>query len=129
MPRQLKPSEVASVLEKLKKKHGNRCEVCGRPFTKKDDAVLDHDHDTGYIRGAIHRSCNGAEGRVKTKARLGHTGVGANDFIIALGKYLENHAKPKYSLIHPTHMTEEQKRLKRNAKARALRAKKRQNAT
>lgn len=125
MARQLKASEVASVLAQLVKKQKNRCAVCGLPFTPRDGAVLDHCHDTGFIRGALHRSCNGAEGRVKTKARLGHKGVGASDFIIGLGKYLESHATPQYNLIHPTHETEEQKRIKRNARARKLRAAKR----
>ena len=125
MARQLKPSEVASVLAQLVKKQKNRCAVCGQPFTAKDRPVLDHCHDTGFIRGALHNSCNGAEGRVKTKARLGHKGVSTADYIIGLGKYLEQHKTPQYKLIHPTHKSEDQKRLERNAKARKLRAAKR----
>lgn len=124
MVRQLKNSEVSSVLKQIVQKQGSKCGVCGLPFTKVDGAVLDHCHDTGYIRGALHRSCNSAEGRVKTKARLGHRGVGAGDYIIGLGKYLDKHSKPQYQLIHPSHMTEEQKRLQRNKKARLARAKK-----
>ena len=122
--RQLKTSEVASILQQLVKKQNNVCGVCGKPFTKTDRPVLDHCHDTGYIRGALHNSCNGAEGRVKTKARLGHRGVGAGEYIIGLGKYLDKHSTPQYQLIHPSHMTEEQKRLQRNKKARLARAKK-----
>lgn len=124
MARQLKPSEVKGVLDQLVKRQGNKCAVCGKPFTARDRAVLDHCHDTGFIRGALHNSCNGAEGRVKTKAHLGHKGVSSADYIIGLGKYLEKHQKPQFNLIHPTHMTEEQKRLQRNKKARAARARK-----
>lgn len=123
MIRQLKTSEVASVLKQLVTKQNGVCAVCGKPFTKIDKPVLDHCHTTGFIRGALHNSCNGAEGRVKTKAHLGHKGVSAYDYIIGLGKYLEKHQKPQYQLIHPQHMTEDQKRLKRNAKAREVRAK------
>ena len=126
--RQLKPSEVASVLDKLVRKQDHKCAVCGRPFTKTDRPVLDHSHDTGFIRGALHNSCNGAEGRIKAQANLGHKGVPSGEFVIALGKYLEDNEKPKYMLIHPTHLTEEQKRKKRNAKARATRSKKVTNA-
>ena len=123
MVRQLKPSEVASILAQLLAKQGKKCEVCGNPFTPRDYPVLDHDHTTGYIRGALHNSCNGAEGRVKTKAHLGHKGVSADDYLIGLGKYLEANKTPRYRFIHPAHMTEEQKRLQRNAKARTARAK------
>lgn len=122
MTKQLKANQVADVLKQLVARQKNKCDMCGKPFTVKDKPVLDHDHTSGYIRGACHRSCNGAEGRVKTKARLGHKGVLPEDFIIGLGKYLEKHKTPQIQLIHPQHMTEDQKRLQRNAKARALRA-------
>jgi len=123
--RRLKVSELASVRKQLVTKQKNRCTICSKPFTAKDDAVVDHCHDTGFIRGAVHRSCNQAEGRVKTKARLGHRGVGAYEYIIGLGKYLESHSKPHLQLLHPTHRTEDEKRIERNKKARKLRAAKR----
>ncbi len=124
LARQLKPSEVKSVLDQLVGKQGKKCAVCGKPFTPRDRPVLDHCHTTGFIRGALHNSCNGAEGRVKTKAMLGHKGVSSADYIIGLGKYLDKTKTPQYNLIHPTHMTEQQKREQRNAKARAARARK-----
>lgn len=124
MAKQLKSNQVASVLDQLVKRQSNKCAICGKPFTRQDRPVLDHNHDTGFIRGALHNSCNGAEGRVKTKAYLGHKGVHAYEYLIGLGKYLEAHSKPQIQLIHPTHMTDEQKRLKRNAKARAARVRK-----
>ncbi len=122
MARQLKTSELNSVRAQLVKRQLNKCAICGKPFTRRDDSVVDHCHETGYIRGALHRSCNQAEGRVKTKARLGHKGVSAYEYLIGLGKYLEFHSKPQFPLIHPTHMTEDAKREMRNAKARRLRA-------
>lgn len=108
----------------MSQRQNGRCAVCTFPETRADKLVLDHDHETGYIRGAIHRSCNGAEGRVKTKANLGHRGVQANDFVIGLGKYLESHKTPKIPLLHPTHKTEDQKRIARNTAARNARARK-----
>jgi hypothetical protein len=124
MARQLRPSEVKSVCDQLVSKQGNKCAVCNKPFTPRDRPVLDHCHTTGYVRGALHNSCNGAEGRVKTKANLGHKGVSAKDYIIGLGKYLEEPPALKFQLIHPTHMTPEMQRDKRNAKARLARARK-----
>ena len=124
LARQLRPSEVKSVCDQLVKKQGNKCAVCSKPFTPRDRAVLDHCHTTGYVRGALHNSCNGAEGRVRSKANLGHKGVTATDYLIGLGNFLNDPPALKFNLIHPTHMTDDQKRLKRNAKAKAARARK-----
>lgn len=121
MTKRLKVVEQKQVLDKLVVLQKNKCAVCGKKFTARDYAVLDHDHETGFIRGALHNSCNGAEGRVKTKAKLGHKGVSYVDYLIGLGKYLEDHKTPKYQLLHSTHLTADEKRLKRNAKARARR--------
>lgn len=122
--RQLKPNEIPSVLKQLVTKQGNKCGICGHPFTVRDRPVLDHDHDTGFIRGVLHNSCNGTEGRIKSKAYLGHTGISPAKYVIGLGKYLEKHSTPQLALIHPTHLSEEDKRIKRNAKARDARARK-----
>ena len=123
MARRLLNSEVAHVLKQLANKQGGRCGVCGLPPSRRDILVLDHNHDTGFIRGALHRSCNGAEGRIKSKAKLGHTGVSPEDYIIALGKYLERHKEPRVRLLHPSHLTPDEERIKRNNKARAARRK------
>lgn len=124
MATQITKAQVASVLQQLVVKQGRKCAICGQPFSGRDGAVLDHDHTTGYIRGAIHRSCNGAEGKIKTKAHLGHKGVPPYDYLIGLGKYLELHKTPRYPYIHPVHLTESQKRELRNKKARLARARK-----
>lgn len=120
--RQLKSTEVKVVREKLLQKQKGKCDVCGILIRGVDHAVLDHCHTSGVIRGVLHASCNGAEGKVKVKAMRGHKGVTPEDYIIGLGKYLEKHKEVQTQLIHPKHMTEDRKRLARNAKARAARA-------
>ena len=122
--RQLKVSEVHGVLKQVMAKQGNKCAICGKGFTPKDGPVLDHCHTTGHIRGALHRSCNSIEGRMKALGHRGHAGVSSPDYIIGLGKYLEYHDRPRIALIHPSHMTEDAKRLARNKKAREARARK-----
>lgn len=117
-------SEVPVVRERIKKSQGDKCAICGQPFTKRDIPVLDHDHDTGIIRGVLHASCNGAEGKIKIKAMRGHAGVSAYLYLIGLGKYLARHEMNRTHLIHPTHLTEAEKREKRNKKARLARARK-----
>jgi len=119
----LKTTQLAGVLVQLVKKQGGKCAICGHPFTQRDVAVADHCHTKGYIRGALHNSCNGIEGRVKKLAQRGHTGISAEKYVIGLGKYLDEHKTPKYNYLHPSHKTEDEKRLARNKKARAVRAK------
>lgn len=122
--KQITKSQVAGVLQQLVVRQGKKCAVCNESFKSYDPPVLDHNHKTGYIRGALHRSCNGAEGKVKVKAYRGHKGVDTDTFLIGLGKYLEKHKTPQVNYIHPDHMTEDQKRLARNKKAREARARK-----
>ncbi len=119
----LKKTQVAGVLAQVIKKQGGKCAICGHPFTQRDIAVLDHCHDKGFIRGALHNSCNGIEGRVKKLTQFGHRGITPAKYVIGLGKYLETHQTPKYDYIHPSHKTEDEKRLERNKKARVKRAK------
>lgn len=67
-----------------------KCAVCGEPFTARDGHVVDHCHFTGRLRGAIHRSCNGAEGAVLTMA----TRIDRNDegvrYLVKLGDRVAN---------------------------------------
>lgn len=105
-------------------RQSRRCALCGESFKKYDGPCLDHDHKTGYIRAALHVSCNGAEGKVKRVAQRGHKGVSTDRYLIGLGKYLDHHSKPRINLIHPDHQTPDQQRLARNKKAREARARK-----
>lgn len=40
---------------KARRKTAGMCDYCGEPG---DDLVVDHDHETGLVRGLVHRSCN-----------------------------------------------------------------------
>lgn len=122
MVRKLTLAQTPSVLKQLVAKQGHVCAICKKPFTKTDRAVLDHCHTSGFIRGALHNSCNGAEGRVKSKAQMGHKGVSPADYVKGLAQYYAAHTVPQYPLIYHNHLTEDEKRLKRNAKARKKRA-------
>lgn len=86
-------------------------------------AVLDHDHATGAVRGTLHRGCNALLGKVENNhKRYGVVSVAA--FGAGLGRYLSAHLTNITGLIHPTHKTEEEKRLLRNTRARKARASK-----
>lgn len=121
----LKRNEIKLWRDKLLKRQNGKCPICGLELTE-DEAVLDHDHVTGHIRGALHPACNRLDGKCINWAYR----TKGNDYpqmMMNLAKYWEK----DYSKlpIHPTHKTAEEKRLARNAKARKTRAKRKKNAS
>lgn len=86
-----------------------------------DEAVLDHDHGTGAVRAVLHRGCNALLGKVENNhKRYGIKNLPA--FLNGANAYLQRHLTNRTGLLHPTHKTEDEKRAKRNTKARATRA-------
>jgi hypothetical protein len=55
--------------ESLVEKFGSQCNICGRNSTEKRLCV-DHDHDTGKIRGLLCRQCNSGIGMLQDKTEL-----------------------------------------------------------
>ena len=124
LPQRLTYSAVAPTREQLLADQGGKCALCGLPCSS-DEAVLDHDHDTGAIRGALHRGCNALLGKVENN----HKRYGVKSLPAFLGgatAYLQRHRENRTGLLHPTHKTDEEKRLARNAKARKRRATKKE---
>lgn len=54
----------------LIKKANNKCQICGVEFTKISPAHIDHDHETGIIRGVLCRNCNSALGLFKDSTEI-----------------------------------------------------------
>ena len=120
LPRKLKFAEVADVRESLLAQQGGKCNLCKLPCTS-EEAVLDHDHDTGAIRGVLHRGCNSLLGKVENNhKRYGVKSLPA--FLGGASAYLSSHRENRTGLLHPTHKTADEKRIARNAKARKRRA-------
>lgn len=100
-------------------KQGNKCAICGLSLSVAD-AVGDHDHDTGHMRGVVHRSCNALLGKVENNyKRYGVKNLSA--FLHGTIRYLDP-GRPQHPEVYPTHKTEDEKRLARNAAARKRRA-------
>ena len=49
-----------------------RCAICGKKFTKKNPACVDHNHRTKEVRGILCRKCNTAIGFLGDDAYLTH---------------------------------------------------------
>lgn len=104
---------------------GGLCGICGKPIdlSIKGEGVIDHDHDTGEVRGVLHRSCNAAEGKVANA--VGHWGAKSmkySDILPYLEKLVAYLKRPGCGVIYPMHKTADDKREARNAAARLKRA-------
>lgn len=116
----LKTTQVASTREALRATQLGRCALCKQACSE-SEAVLDHDHATGAVRATLHRGCNALLGKLENNyKRYGVRSIGA--FCAGVADYLAKHQTNQTGLIHPTHKTEDEKRLARNAKARKKRA-------
>lgn len=112
-------------LRHLKTVQNGLCPLCGLEIDTgiKGEAVVDHDHATGEIRGVLHRSCNGAEGKVLNAAgRWGAKTMQTESVLQWLERLIEYHKSVRTGLKYPYHLDADEKRKKRNAgqiKARA----------
>lgn len=119
--KRLKVSEVAECRSTTLTAQAGICGLCKLPCLP-SEAVLDHDHTTGAIRGVLHRSCNALLGKVENNfRRYGVKNLAA--FCSGLAPYLSLHSTNRTGLLHPTHKTDDEKRERRNKLARARRKK------
>lgn len=107
--------------ETLLKKQSGKCALCGEKITP-GEQVLDHCHTTGHCRGVLHRGCNAMLGHLENnRPRHKLTDiVRFSRFLAGVIKYI--YADYSDKPLHSTYRTAEEKRLKRNAKARKARA-------
>ena len=120
--RQITRHEVSAIREQISAKQKHICPLCGSSLKQKRPA-MDHDHETGFLRGVLCVNCNGMEGKIKHYATRAKGNLTFIEWLKNLMQYYEYHSTPRYPLLHPEHKTEEQKRLDRNKKARQRRAK------
>ena len=66
MRRRNKYGIAADALAELLIQQHNRCAICDRlfDFTKKWAFAVDHDHETGHVRGVLCQDCNVSIGRM-----------------------------------------------------------------
>lgn len=99
----------------LKTKQGGNCSLCHKPISlqvmgNKSDYVVDHCHETGEIRGVLHRSCNAAEGKVANAAgRWGAKSMSYQALIPWLENMLAYLKQDGTGLLYPDHKTVEEK--------------------
>ncbi len=129
----LKYKDIKSTRLALLEQQEYRCAICGLACTI-DQAVLDHCHKNttdchknntgGHIRAVLHRGCNALLGRIENNApRHGIQLQQLIAFLVGASRYIDFHQVNQTGLIHPLHLTPEEKAARRKAKARRARAK------
>ena len=103
--------DLANYRHKLWIEQNRICPLCLTELDLKD-AVLDHDHNSGHCRQVLHRNCNVSEGKIKKDyiRYVSNKKVSLIDFLFNLYSYLRLDYSKKP--IHPTELTELEKKLK-----------------
>jgi hypothetical protein len=118
----LKTSEIKKYRLELLASQGHICALCQQELVE-TEAVLDHDHRTGFIRGVLHRGCNSLEGKIANSLVMNRiTPERLKNILDNLQFYTNQH----HAVLHPTYRTAEEKkaRTKKRAKLRRQRASK-----
>lgn len=117
----IKTSQIKPLTARILAEQGGVCPLC-RQEIQDGMACLDHDHTTGEIRGVLCRNCNGMEGRIHNRVIAAKRKLSPIEWLTNLLEYWKLHRISQHHLLHPTFKTDDEKRLLRNAKARARRA-------
>lgn len=112
--------ELRAVKAELVEGQEGICPLCGIPFNgiEERNIVVDHDHSTGVIRGALHRGCNGVEGKVlcllKTWGKC-RTLEDCIKLLESLKNYWIKHKEPQTEYLYP----EVKKKVRRRRRKKA----------
>lgn len=118
----IKNSDIPAMREKIIAEQVGKCCLCDIDL-KLVVPCLDHDHETGFIRGVLCGNCNGIEGKIHNLVRRAKRDKTKFVFVDKILDYWSKHQACPRNEIHPTHKTTDEKRLRRNKKARDRRKK------
>lgn len=114
--KRLAPKDIKPLREQIYQEQNELCAICGE-WIAPEQAVLDHDHSTGYIRSVLHRGCNAYIGHLENNQKRNQITPERLTAILANFQYYVNTHR---LVLHPTYRTPEEKiqRQKKRAKAR-----------
>lgn len=118
----IKNKDIPAFRERLIAEQGGRCWLCDVDLSTVT-ACLDHNHQTGHIRGVLCGNCNGIEGKISNLANRAKRSGTRYGFVAKVLAYWDHFTGSQRQEIHPTHKTEDEKRIRRNKKARERRKK------
>lgn len=118
--KRIKQSEIQAYRLAYMDEQLGKCDICqinlaGRVMN------LDHEHKTGKLRSVLCRECNTLLGKVENFLNTyGHPR--GQMFLSRAWDYIQHYKKHPRDIYHPSYRTPEEKRLAKNARARAKRA-------
>jgi len=117
----LKPKDIKPLREQLLIEQGGLCAICHEHIDP-GQAVLDHDHRSGYVRAVLHRGCNAFIGALENNQKRNLITLSRLDAIMA---NFTRYVVTTTEIIHPSHLTAEERteRTRRRAKKRRQQAK------
>ena len=118
----IKIKDIPLFRNKIAQEQGGKCWLCDIDLSKVTPC-LDHDHRSGRIRGVLCGNCNGIEGKIANLANRAKRDKTRYDFVNRVLRYWNFFSACQREEIHPSHKTEDEKRLRRNKKARERRKK------
>lgn len=120
MATKLKTAQVKPFRENMHAVQGGRCALSHYPIPI-GDAVLDHCHTSGHVRGVLHRGVNSLLGKIENNFK--RYGI-SYPMMIAMCKNLDAYLGRDHSgnPLYPTHKTADEKRERTNMLARKRRA-------
>ena len=120
MQNRIKASQLPAV-KKLLLEAQPQCALCTRDFSSMESKriCVDHDHKSGHIRALLCTNCNQIEGKIHNLVVRSGRGWERTAYLTRLQAYWE--VDYSGNPVHHKHVTEEEKRAARNAKARAKR--------
>lgn len=121
----IKNNQIPEYRDKIAKQQENKCWLCDIDLSTVM-ACLDHDHETGRLRGVLCQNCNGIEGKIKNLARRAKREKTCFDFVAKVLSYWNHFSALQRDEIHPSHKTPDEKRLRRNKLAKKKRKLKKQ---
>jgi len=104
--KKLKNKDIAKIRDELLTKQGFKCGICGEDLSNSDNTNrhVDHNHETGEVRGVMCRRCNLLEGTLFYRfRRSGHVGL-KTDYIGWLENHLEYLKTSNTGYEHPAHI-------------------------
>ena len=116
----IKQTQVKAIREEKLAAQNGKCSLCGLVCTG-DEAVLDHDHSTGLLRGVLHRGCNSLLGPIENRWKR-YAVKDLMAFAHGIGQYLQTHHDDPTTIRHYTHMTQVEKEAKMHRVKEKLKA-------
>jgi len=113
----LRQRDIADYRLQLLQAQKGLCALCGEAILP-GSAVLDHDHQTGHIRGVLHRGCNALEGQIVNS--LPRNQITEAQLLEIFQRWTAYHMQ-QYPELHPTHRTPEERQALRKRRAQQRR--------